>query len=155
MVEADIHLKLFPKSILDTYKNGSGIWVHPYTVTLVKFTQDLGIQGHLWSENDAIASWLRLISTSDHFKHVYYIYKVFEPLVCCIKDIWVHPCAVTPAKLAPYIWTFSFTCCQVKIMSLCHFWGWYPPQTTSYIHIRYTTCLSHWYAVSRAFKFPL
>jgi len=31
------------------------------------------------------------------------IYNVFEPLVCCLKGIWVHPYTVTdtPAKLAP------------------------------------------------------
>jgi len=29
------------------------------------------------------------------------INKVFEPLVCCLKCIWVHPYTVTPAKLAP------------------------------------------------------
>ena len=28
------------------------------------------------------------------------IYKVFEPLVCCLKGIWVHPYTITPAKLA-------------------------------------------------------
>ena len=29
--------------------------------------------------------------------------KVFEPLVCCLKGIWVHPDAhaITAAKLAP------------------------------------------------------
>jgi hypothetical protein len=29
------------------------------------------------------------------------IYKVFEPLVCCLKGKWVHPYTVTLAKLAP------------------------------------------------------
>jgi hypothetical protein len=29
------------------------------------------------------------------------IYKVFEPLACSLKGIWVHPYTVTPAKLAP------------------------------------------------------
>ena len=28
------------------------------------------------------------------------IYKVFEPLVCCLKGMWVHPYTVTLAKLA-------------------------------------------------------
>ena len=47
------------------------IWVHPYTITLAKLAQDLRIQGHLQSKNDAIVSWSRLISTSDHFIHQY------------------------------------------------------------------------------------
>jgi hypothetical protein len=32
---------------------------------------DMGSQGLLWSENDAMTSWLRLIPTSDHFIHPY------------------------------------------------------------------------------------
>ncbi len=28
------------------------------------------------------------------------IRKVFEPLVCCLKDIWVHPYTITMARLA-------------------------------------------------------
>ena len=26
---------------------------------------------------------------------------MFDPLVCCLKGIWVQPCSVTPAKLPP------------------------------------------------------
>ncbi len=29
------------------------------------------------------------------------IYKVFEPLVCCLKGIWAHPYTIIPAKLPP------------------------------------------------------
>ncbi len=74
MVEADIHLRPLHTSILDIYKVIEtlvcclkGIWLNPYTVTLAKLPPDLGIQVHLRSGNDAITSWLRLISTSDHF----------------------------------------------------------------------------------------
>jgi hypothetical protein len=45
------------------------------------------------------------------------------------------------------IWGFWVTC-GVKMMWLCHGWGWWPPQTASHIHI---TCIqsfwAHWYAV--------
>jgi len=34
-------------------------------------------------------------------KSILDIYKVFEPLVCCLKGIWVHPYVATLAKLAP------------------------------------------------------
>ncbi len=78
MVEADIHLRLLHTSIVDIYKvlkplvcYLKGVCVHPYTVTLSKLAPDLVSQGHLWSENDAITSWLSLISTSDHFIHPY------------------------------------------------------------------------------------
>jgi hypothetical protein len=29
------------------------------------------------------------------------IYKVFEPLVCCLKGIWLHLYTITTAKLPP------------------------------------------------------
>ena len=38
--------------------------------------------------------------------------------------------------------------CGVKIMWLCHGWGWRPPQTASHIHIRHVQSVwAHWYAV--------
>jgi hypothetical protein len=78
MIEADVHLRLLSKSELDIFKVFEpltccleGIWVHPYTNTQAKLAQDFGLLGHLWSGNDAITSWLRLISTSDWFPHPY------------------------------------------------------------------------------------
>jgi hypothetical protein len=76
MVEADIHLRQVPTSSLDLYIVFEqllcclrGIWLHPYTIIPAKLAPDLGSKGHLWSENDATSSCLRLISTSDHFIH--------------------------------------------------------------------------------------
>jgi hypothetical protein len=50
MVEADIHLRLLPTSILDIYKVLKplvyclkGIWVHPYIVIPTKLAPDFGI----------------------------------------------------------------------------------------------------------------
>ncbi len=43
---------------------------------------------------------LKLLHTS-----ILDIYKVIEPLVCCLKGIWVHPYTVTPVKLAPDLGT--------------------------------------------------
>jgi hypothetical protein len=71
MVEADIHLKPLHTSIVDIYKVFKPlvcwlkeIWGHPYTVTPAESApEDLGSQGHLWYENDAIMSYLRLIFT--------------------------------------------------------------------------------------------
>jgi hypothetical protein len=62
MVEADSHLKLLPTSMLDMYKVfkhidmlSIGIQYQPYTVipTLL-LGSDVGVLGHLWSQNDAI-----------------------------------------------------------------------------------------------------
>ena len=61
------------------------------------------------------------------------IYKVFEPMVCCLKGMWVHPYTVTPAKLAPAL---GIRVTWGMRMMQCNGWGWYPPQTASYIHIR-------------------
>jgi hypothetical protein len=79
MFEADIYLKSLQTSILDIHKIIEPllcclkeIWEHPYTVTLAKLApSDLVSQGHLWSENDAISSCFRLITTSDHFIYPY------------------------------------------------------------------------------------
>ncbi len=100
-VEADIHLRLLSTTILDIYKVFEplvcclkGIWVHPYTVTLAKLPPDLGSQCHnVMVEADI---YLRLLHTS-----ILDIYKVFEPLVCCFKSIWVEPYSITPAKFPP------------------------------------------------------
>jgi hypothetical protein len=61
MVEADIHLRPLHTSILDIYTVFEplicclkGIWLHPFTVRPAKLPQDLGIQAHLRSGNDAI-----------------------------------------------------------------------------------------------------
>jgi hypothetical protein len=63
MVEADIHLRLLPKSEPDISKVFEpvtcclwGIWVHPYTDTLAKLAQAFRLLDHLRSENDAITS---------------------------------------------------------------------------------------------------
>ena len=76
MFAADIYLRSLHTSILDIYEVFEplacclkGIWVQPYSITPAKLPPDLGIQVHLWSENDAITSLLRLISTSDCFIH--------------------------------------------------------------------------------------
>jgi hypothetical protein len=76
MVDADIHLRPLHSSILgiDIVFGPllcclKGICVHPYTITLAKLSPDLGIQVHLRIGNDAMTSYLRLISTADHFMH--------------------------------------------------------------------------------------
>jgi hypothetical protein len=55
---------------------------------------------------------LRLLHTS-----ILDIYKVFEPLVCCLKGIWVHPYTVTLSE--PQIWEVRVTS-GVKMMPYRH-----------------------------------
>jgi hypothetical protein len=79
MVEADSHFKLLPISILDVYKVlehidmlSMRIQYEPYAVipNLI-LGSDVGVLGHLLSQNDVITSWLRLTATSNCFPHPY------------------------------------------------------------------------------------
>ena len=47
-------------------------------------------------------------------------------------------CTLIPLRWpsCPQIWGFRFTW-GVEMMPQLHGWGWHPPQTTSYIHIRH------------------
>jgi hypothetical protein len=94
----------------------------PHIITQAKVAPNFGILGHLWSGNDAIGCHyimveadihLRLLPTSILDKD-----NVLEPLVCCLKGIWVHPYIVIPAKLAPDfgIWVT----CGLKLIPLHH-----------------------------------
>jgi hypothetical protein len=78
MVEADSHLKLLLTSILDIYKMFEhidmlymGIQYQTYTVIPTLLGSDFGALGHLWSQNDAIMSCLRLTATSNCSPHPY------------------------------------------------------------------------------------
>ncbi len=81
-------------------------------------------------------SWLRLIFTSDHFIHPYETYKK------CLRHWYAvlraYGCTLIPLHRpsCPQIWGFRFFL-GVKMMPQRHGWGWYSPQTTSYIHIRH------------------
>jgi hypothetical protein len=75
-LEVNSHLKLLPASILDIYKVfkhidmlSMDIKYQPYTVIPTLLGSDVGVLGHLWSQNDVIMSWLRLTATSNSFPH--------------------------------------------------------------------------------------
>jgi hypothetical protein len=72
MVEAEGYLKLLPTSISDVHTVfedidmlSMDIQYQPYTV----IPSDFGFLDHLWSQNDVIMSWLRLMATSNCFPH--------------------------------------------------------------------------------------
>ena len=44
-----------------------------------------------------------------HPTSIFDVYKVSEPLVCCLKGIWVHPHTISPAKLAPDLVVLGLT----------------------------------------------
>ncbi len=153
-VDAGSHLKLLSTSILDTYNViehidmlSMGIQYHPYTVIPTLLGSDFGLCGHLWSQNDVIMSWLRLTATSNCFQHPYWTYtKYLSTLICCPLAYGSSLTQFYPSYLAQIL-GFWVTC-GVKIMWLCHGWGWQPPQTASHIHIRHLECVwEHWYAI--------
>jgi hypothetical protein len=78
------------------------------------------------------------------------IHKVFEPLVCCLKDIWLHRYTAKLAKLPPDLGI------QVHLRNgkdATTSWLRLIPTSDGFTHLHYTytKCLSHWYAVSRAY----
>ncbi len=56
----------------------------PYLVLLTLLGSDVGVLGHLWSQNDVITSRLRLTATSNCFPHPNQTYrKCLSTLICC------------------------------------------------------------------------
>jgi hypothetical protein len=82
MVKAYSQLKLLPASTLDIYKVFEhidmlfvGIWqIHQTGIPTLLGSDLLIILGHLWSQNDVIASWLRLTASQTvsfiHIRHM-------------------------------------------------------------------------------------
>ncbi len=150
MVEADSQLKLLPVSTLDTYTVfehidmlSVGIWQYPQTVIPTLLGSDFGVLAHLWSQNDVITSLLILTATSNCFTHPHYSYaKCLSASICCP---WAYGSSLKKQLYPHYlgqILGFWLTC-GVKMMSLCHGWGWQPPQTASHIHIRHIKVFEH------------
>ncbi len=72
--------------------------------------------------------------------------KVFSTLICCPLAYGSSLTQFYPPYLAHIFW--FWVTCGVKIMWLCHVWGWRPPQTASHIHIGHIQCVwAHWYAI--------
>jgi hypothetical protein len=110
MVEADIHLRPRHTSILDIYKLFQQL---VYAVS--RAYAGCTIIPLLWSNcpqvggSGSLEEWKLchnvMVDADIHLRplltSMLYIYKVFEPLVCCLKGIWLHPYTVTLAKLPP------------------------------------------------------
>ena len=88
MVEADSHLKLsscihirHTKSFEHLDMLSMGIWQEPDTVKPTLLGSDVGVLGHLQSQNDVNTSWLRPTATSDCFPH---------PSLVYLQGVWAH-----------------------------------------------------------------
>ncbi len=84
--------------------------------------------------------------TASHI-HIRHIQSVWA-LIC---SSWEYSISLT--QLCPPYFTQIlglWVTCGVKMMSLCHGWGWQPPQTASHIHIKHIQSVwAHWDAVHR------
>ncbi len=102
----------------------------------------------LVESNDVIMSRLRLTATSNCFPHPYWTYTKWLSTLICYP--WAYGISLT--QLYPHYFmaqNFEFwVTCGVKMMWLCHGWGWQSPQTAFHLHIRHIKRdWANWYAV--------
>ena len=121
LFEADIHLRPLHTFILDIYKALEPlvcclkcVTVHPYRYT-GQVGPKFGNSGsHLWSGNDVIMSWLRMISTSDHIIHPYLIcaqclnhwYAVSRAYGCILMPL--HQGSWPQLGIQVYMWSENY-----------------------------------------------
>jgi hypothetical protein len=82
--------------------------------------------------------------------------SILDTCRMCLSTLICYPLAysITLTQLYPpyfvaQILEFCVTC-GVKMMWLCHGWGWQSPQTASHLHSRHIQSIwAHWYAVHR------
>ena len=103
----------------------------------------------MWSQIDVIMSWLRLTAPSNCFPYPYSTcIMCLSTLLCCLYAYNISLTQLYPPYFLAQTLGFWVTC-GVKMMWLCHGWGWQKPQTTSHIHIRHIQSVwAHWYAVN-------
>ncbi len=93
-------------------------------------------------------SRLRLTATSNCFPHPYWTSTKWLSTLICYP--WAYSVSLTQIYTHYFlaqILEFWVTC-GVKMMWLCHGWGWQSPQTASHLHIRHLKRdWAHWYAV--------
>jgi len=100
MAEAPNLLEVHPTSMSYIYKvfqhldmPWMGIWVHPYTVTLVQVRVDFRKIGVGRSLSNVVMSWLRFQTHMESILHPFHMYtKCFTTLIC---HGWVYGCALT------------------------------------------------------------
>ncbi len=161
MVEADIHIRLFHTSMVDTFKAFEPLvcCLKGIVAPLYRYTSQVGLR---FGKSGPLEVWKgchnNMVEADIHFRLIHTsildIYKVFEPLVCCLKGSWLHSYTITLAKLAPDLEIqghlrsrndATTSCLRLMSTSDCFL---HPYQI-------YTQCLSLWYAVSRAYSCTL
>ncbi len=134
-----------------------------------------GFLDHLWSQNAVAAlhsythtTWIRfwgsgslmeskwcryvMIEADSHLNCFSYLSKKYSK---CLSTLICCPLAYNSSLTQLYSQILAqilgfWVTCGVKMISLCHGWGWQPPQTVSHIHIRHVQSVwAHWYAVHK------
>ncbi len=156
MVEADIHLRLYPTSILDIYTVFevlvcclAGIWVHPYSFHQPRWPQIL----EFW-----VTCGVEIMPLCDSWgshppqtaSHIF---------IGHVQSFWgigmlAHRHMGAPSSSHQPGWPhimIVFVISGGEMIQLYHGWGSHPPQTASHINIRHSKFLRYWYAVLRAY----
>ncbi len=141
MVEAGGHPKLLPTSILDTCKVFENI---DMLSTCIQY-QPYWLR--FWCSGSLVESkWFDYVMVDADSQHPYWTYTMWLSTLICYP--WAYSMSLT--QLYPHYFGhlgFRVTC-GVKMIWLCHGWGWQPSQIAFYIHIRHNQSIwAHWYAV--------
>ena len=142
-----IHISIY-KVFEDIDMLFQGIQLQPYTVIPTLLGSDFGDLGHMSRRNDAITSWLRPNTTSNHFPHPYKTYtKCLRTLICCAKAYSWSLIQLYPPYLAQNLGIWVTSSRNDAITS------WLRPNTTSnhfpHPYKTYKSVWGHWYAVQR------
>ncbi len=133
-----------------------GIWMHPYTVTMVNFGEDFGNLGqHGYYEMMACwRCWGYRPSLTASYIHIGYMKRVWAPSYAVDRHMGA-PSHYYTGKVGPDFGNLG-QCGYYEMMACWCCWGCSPPLFASHIHIRYTK--SVWapsYAVDRHMGAPL
>ncbi len=144
MIKADSHLKLLPASILDIYKVFEDIDMLSMGMAVASNSYTRTTWVRCWGSGSPVESkWHNyvIVEADSHinhcFPHPHYTYaKCLITLICCP---WAYGSSLKQIPTLHYLGQILgiWVPCGVKMMSLCHCWGWQLHQTTFYVHIRH------------------
>ncbi len=124
MVKAPNPCRLHPTYISYVYKVFEhldelwmGVWVHPYTVTLVQVGVDFWKIYVGPGPSDVVRSWLRLQTCVDCIPHTFHMYtKCLSTLVSCG---WAYGCTLTLLRLCRWGWILRKFMCRAGPEQCC------------------------------------
>ncbi len=119
------------------------IWMVTYlrrNVTIVRGTS-YHLLGSWISQDSKIRFWVQVKSYISNYNLANR--NILASYVSCLNAMAYDTYPPYLAQILGYVVT-----CGVKMMWLCHGWGWQPPQTASHFYIKHIQHVwAHWYAV--------